>query len=365
MALTDKLAAIGSAIREKTGKTDLLTLDQMPSEITSIQGGGQGGSSPLDPVQVYNDTRPSDWLTMPTPNGNEMYLLFHIPEGTSSLIAFTVTCTGDYTVALGTVRNGAFVENSRTSLSSGTKFEAELFADNYGDITSDGMKQVMLKVSGTDIRTWTPSSHSKRSYKAWNIVEISCNLPFGTGVTCGSSSSSNALKKLRYFEWYGENNVTNMNSMFQNCYSLTSIPALDTSRVTNMSSMFNGCYSLTAIPSLDTSRVTDMSSMFRICDSLTAIPSLDTSRVTNMSSMFRICFSLTKLLLLPTVSGWAGYDISLKDCSLSHLSIVEFFNSLPIITTSKGITLTGNPGVSELTDAEKAIATEKGWTLTI
>ena len=36
MALTDKLTAIGNAIREKTGKSDLLTLDQMPTEIQGI-----------------------------------------------------------------------------------------------------------------------------------------------------------------------------------------------------------------------------------------------------------------------------------------------------------------------------------------
>ena len=37
MALTDKLSAIGSAIREKTGKSDLLTLDAMPAEIAAIE----------------------------------------------------------------------------------------------------------------------------------------------------------------------------------------------------------------------------------------------------------------------------------------------------------------------------------------
>lgn len=40
MALTDKLSAIGEAIRAKTGKSDKLTLDQMPSEIAGITGGG-------------------------------------------------------------------------------------------------------------------------------------------------------------------------------------------------------------------------------------------------------------------------------------------------------------------------------------
>lgn len=40
MALTNKLSAIGDAIRAKTGGTELLTLDAMPSEIQGIQTGG-------------------------------------------------------------------------------------------------------------------------------------------------------------------------------------------------------------------------------------------------------------------------------------------------------------------------------------
>lgn len=40
MAITDKLAAIGDAIRAKTGKPEKLTLDQMPDEIAGISGGG-------------------------------------------------------------------------------------------------------------------------------------------------------------------------------------------------------------------------------------------------------------------------------------------------------------------------------------
>lgn len=40
MALTDKLAAIGDAIRSKTGGGDKLTLDQMPQAIANIEGGG-------------------------------------------------------------------------------------------------------------------------------------------------------------------------------------------------------------------------------------------------------------------------------------------------------------------------------------
>ena len=466
MALTDKLVAIADAIREKDGSTGTMTLAEMPGRIAAIETGGGGGTSdPTDPVEVYNTTRPSDWLPMPTPAENELYLLFHIPDGFSSLLAFTVTCTGNYTVALGSVSDGAFVQMSSTSVASGSKYEAELFADDYGNLTSDGMKQVMVKVSGTDILTWAPSTHSKKTspsnFAGWNIVEIACNIPSGTRVACGSSTGNASLKKLRYFAWYGKNAVTDMSNMFNGCCSLTAIPQLDTSAVTDMSNMFNGCYSLTAIPQLDTSAVTnmygmfyscysltaipqldtsavtnmrymfyacyslttipqldtsavtnmygmfyscysltaipqldtsavtDMSNMFNGCYSLTAIPQMDTSAVTNMRNMFNRCFVLTSIPALDTsiatnmsnmfiycysltaiafngsVTGWAGYAVSLQDCSLSHAAIVAFFNSLPTITSAKAITLTGNPGVSELTDAEKAIATGKGWTLTL
>ena len=47
MALIEKLTAIADAIRGKTGKTDKLTLEQMPGEIEGIEAGG-GGSGFAD-----------------------------------------------------------------------------------------------------------------------------------------------------------------------------------------------------------------------------------------------------------------------------------------------------------------------------
>ena len=47
IALINKLSAIGDAIREKTGKEDLLTLDQMPEEIKGISGGGGDDDTPI------------------------------------------------------------------------------------------------------------------------------------------------------------------------------------------------------------------------------------------------------------------------------------------------------------------------------
>ena len=53
MALTDKLTAIGDAIRDKTGSTDLLTLDAMPTAISGITTGG--GDLPEEAFAVTGD----------------------------------------------------------------------------------------------------------------------------------------------------------------------------------------------------------------------------------------------------------------------------------------------------------------------
>lgn len=54
MALTDKLSAIGNAIRAKTGGSDLLTLDEMPQEIQSIQTGG-GSIEEWDDIVITSE----------------------------------------------------------------------------------------------------------------------------------------------------------------------------------------------------------------------------------------------------------------------------------------------------------------------
>lgn len=50
MALTDKLTAIANAIRAKTGKSTAMTLDEMPTEIASISGGG--GITPTGTINI-------------------------------------------------------------------------------------------------------------------------------------------------------------------------------------------------------------------------------------------------------------------------------------------------------------------------
>ena len=62
MALTNKLVAIADAIRGKTGKTDTLTLDQMPTEIAGIQAGGGMETGELIFTKYHAS---NDWLVIP------------------------------------------------------------------------------------------------------------------------------------------------------------------------------------------------------------------------------------------------------------------------------------------------------------
>jgi hypothetical protein len=55
MALINKLEAVGDAIRAKTGKTDLLTLDEMVTEIAAIETGGGGGDLPEEALLITGE----------------------------------------------------------------------------------------------------------------------------------------------------------------------------------------------------------------------------------------------------------------------------------------------------------------------
>ena len=153
-------------------------------------------------------------------------------------------------------------------------------------------------------------------------------------------------------------NVTNMIAMFHSCKSLSSIPELDTSRVTDMSAMFQSCAFLTTIPQLNTSKVKDMSYMFQYCSRLTTIPQLDASKVTNTNYMFGGCSSLKSILITGIK---VSFDIS-SSTKFDESDLVTILNNLATLTSTASLKM-GATNLAKLTDDEKAIATNKGWTL--
>lgn len=177
-------------------------------------------------------------------------------------------------------------------------------------------------------------------------------------------------------------NVTTMTSMFSACSNITTIPLLDTSNLTDASYMFYFCSNLPTIPLLDTSKVNTMPYMFGYCSKLTSIPELNTSKVTDMQQMFYNCYELTSIPRLNaskatnmnymfsncrklTSIGMYGFtrSVDIADTALGHDALVAFLNQAGTAYNSSQRIEMGSAKLALLSDEEKAIATNKGWTL--
>ena len=153
-------------------------------------------------------------------------------------------------------------------------------------------------------------------------------------------------------------------SIYQRCYkctSLTRIPQLETANVTNMMWAFYGCSSLTEIDGLDTRSITSASELFHGCSSLTAIYS--TLDFSNVKSQLDTTFTSCKSLVEVRFAGTINVDVAMNGCAkLSVDSLLSLLNAL--CENGQGLKCKiGTTNLGKLTDAQKAIATDKGWEL--
>ena len=239
----------------------------------------------------------------------------------------------------------------------------------------------------TPAEVYTDLDGMKYAYSTINEFPLNFQFTPRTGGNCRSIFKF--CSSLKYVPQLDTSKVTDMNNMFGNCSSLTTIPQLDTSKVTDMGYMFYSCPSLTSVPLFDTSKVTNMDSMFYYCTSLTIIPQLDTHSVTNMKEMFVSCKSLTTVPKLDATSltnagDMFGYSFSpllnkfttfggltnlkinlnLSLCTaLTKESLMNVINEAADVTSSPKTLTLGTTNLNKLTDEDKAIATNKGWTL--
>ena len=113
-------------------------------------------------------------------------------------------------------------------------------------------------------------------------------------------SDCSSLKSLDVTN-FDTRNVTNMFYMFNNCSGLTSLDVtkFNTAKVRNMYSMFMNCSGLKSldVTNFDTGNVISMAYMFCECSALTSLDltNFNTAEVTDMSQMFNECSALTTI----------------------------------------------------------------------
>ena len=206
----------------------------------------------------------------------------------------------------------------------------------YGEVVNASQPLPTISLNGT---TNTPSLDTLTNM--FYLDSWSNAAP--TSMSFGNKSNIKSITKLKGLD---TSKVTDMNNMFNNCSSLTSLDLsnFNTSSVKTMGWMFQYCSSLTSLDlsSFNTSNVTNMSTMFYECSSLTSLDlsSFNTSNVTNIYNMFNGCSALTSLNL----SNWDTsnvkyYDYMFIRCSSLkdvYITVEATLNKLTNNLTSQG-----------------------------
>ena len=245
MALTDKLTAIGDAIREKTGSTDKLTLDEMVTEIGSIEGG--------EIIEI--DTHEGeDWLIISS-YIKEIYENDRVtqvgPYGGSSIPAYVVDLPNVTSIRQCSFKGNTYIKklnlpqitNINTEALQDTSNLKVINAPNINSLSESGLENLAAEyISFPKLKTIT-GMYSIRNPKRLSCINFP-NLEDASAVIYGDSGEKLkylCLPKLTYLDTYA----------FNNCKALT---ILDLPSVTSIAkpsssyaSPFYNCNSLQAI----------------------------------------------------------------------------------------------------------------------
>lgn len=125
-------------------------------------------------------------------------------------------------------------------------------------------------------------------------------------------------------------------------------------KVKSMSETFNYCSQLKTLPLMDLTQCTWFS--ISNCGNLTSIPAYDLSNMTSIELT-----NLSRLEEFHATGMKVSFNIS-SSTNFTREALVEILNNLATVTTTQTLTM-GATNLAKLTDEDKAIATNKGWTL--
>ena len=171
-------------------------------------------------------------------------------------------------------------------------------------------------------------------------------------------------------------NVTRMKSTFQYCNLLEELPPIHVSALSGVSSLyatFQNCYQLKEITFIGMTAGPSDGEYFRCfqgCYTLQKISGIDFSYANDggdYSNTFSSCRNLAYIDFPggPTDETGFKYSVVLSYTRLDRDAILNIFNHLCTITHSATIDLRNNSHTADLTAADKLIATNKGWTISL
>ena len=339
MALTDKLTAIANAIRAKTGGTSSLTLDEMPTEIASIQAGGSSTPVTANEVTFYDydgsivasytlaqakaltalpDASTHDGLTFQGWN----WSLENIKALTRPMNIGAMYITDDGKTRL----HIRIADKCRSTV---PLYFSQTVANGVMIDWGDG--------SATETLAGTGNVNTSHAYGAAGDFTISlavadgCTLELGYGSSsyCVMGSTGNNGKV--YCNMLMEANIGKSVSAFRpyifaNCQSLSKISIPDSCNV-RASYCFYDCYSLKSITVPKTKTTILNQYEFSGCRSLSTV-CIPYGLTEIGESCFGSCYCLPKILIPETVKTIGSYAFS-QCSSLQCIDIPDTLSTIP------------------------------------
>ncbi len=345
-----------------------LFIDEAKSALSLHSDGGEGGETngvTVDRREIYQGTRPIEWLRMPDYDkldANTMYFLFDILPYGDNIFDILARHDGEATVEFGSCKDGVFVadaEYGQDIFAGGgatlnTYYTKVFNYDEWGKYQlSNGRRQIIIKMTfnqlafrigynreNIEVKEILNNCFFRDNYFQFGFGSDRCHYHYME--VCPPTNDYPNLGHAKYTQ-KSEGHFTGSGGAGKNSVILK---------------IFNQPF-----------KNTMYWECFRECRNLEEI-TLDISELTQWVNPFRAtCNNLKKLLFVggENLTSFPD-DINLNPCSLNVDGVREFFYTLPNIVpsgTARTITLTNSPAATTgIPEDVLQIATDKGWTVT-
>ena len=256
------------------------------------------------------------------PKAKNMYQAFY-SSGIKNIPDFAYTATGSF--------YGCFDCTLLTTVPTGT-FQGSDFQyafRNINSLTSVGKLTFTNATSLLDMFAsgkYIETAGGIISDTVTNLQGTFCDTFLMT--SCGDIDCPNAIRA------YGT---------FRDARSLINAPKFTSTKLQNIEQLFRHCYELVSIPDIDCTNVTSCGVYAEKDSKLTTV-----GKMTNLR--YSIDFSYSPLLTVESIMNIIN-------------SIYDFTGNGTSAGYNQGKLILGSTNLAKLSDAEKAIATNKGWTL--
>ena len=237
---------------------------------------------------------------------------------------------------------------------------------DYNSLSPVDYSQYWCTYYPIDAKIWVQTGNSiydRTEYTGGDGKISKADLPNFYGAGSKNYNGKSTVTKFKYFQFDSTSATTSFYQAWYGCSSLTEFPMIDTSNCTNFMAAWYGCYSLKSFPALYFSKGETFDFAWYGCRALTEFPALDLHNGSSIRDAWIGCSSLT------TLGGFGAIKESIYLSDSPNLTVDSIMNVITQAADLNSLGITGktmtfgSTNLAKLTDAQKSVATSKGWTL--